>query len=160
MSEQDLFDTLKNSIIKNVLKEIYQDFNVISITKGVNISQGVKISQEDLLKLLIDKKRCKNMSNKMIQCKNNIVNNSDFCEKHYINKFSQNNVKENKEIVYQEIDSDTEYIQTLDKKLIKDSFYYIDNKYNCFYDSDFNKVGIIKDDEFIFTTNPFLFEQW
>lgn len=152
MSEQELFDTLRNSIIKNVLKEIYKDFTVNNL--------DVKISQEDLFNILTNKKKCKNISNKMIQCKNITVNNSDFCEKHYINKFSQTYVKETVERIYEEIDSDTEYILTLDKKMIKDSFYYIDNKYNCFYDSDFNKVGIIKDDEFIFTTNPFLFEQW
>lgn len=159
MSEQELFDTLRNSIIKNVLKEIYQGYTITD-------TLGVKISEEAILNKLTNKKKCKNMSNKMIQCKNNTVNNSDFCEKHYINKFSQNTIKEeNKNVIYEEIDSDTEYILTLDKKLIKDSFYYIDNKYNCFYDTDFNKVGIIKesdvgDNEFIFTTNPFLFEQW
>lgn len=159
MSEQELFDTLRNSIIKNILKEIYQGYKITD-------TFGVKISEEKLLNILTNKKRCKNMNSKMIQCKNNIVNNSDFCEKHYINKFSQNNNNMSENVtVYQEIDSDTEYILTLDKKLIKDSFYYIDTKYNCFYDSDFNKVGIIKesdigDDEFIFTTNPFLFEQW
>lgn len=159
MSEQDLFNTLKNTIIKNLLKEIYQGYIITD-------TFGVKISEETILNKLTNKKKCKNMSNKMIQCKNNTVNNSDFCEKHYINKFSQNTVKEeNKNVIYEEIDSDTEYILTLDKKLIKDSFYYIDNKYNCFYDIDFNRVGIIKendvgDNEFIFTTNPFLFEQW
>lgn len=159
MSEQELFDTLRNSIIKNLLKEIYQGYTITD-------TLGVKISEEAILNKLTNKKKCKNMSNKMIQCKNNTVNNSDFCEKHYINKFSQNTIKEeNKNVIYEEIDSDTEYILTLDKKLIKDSFYYIDNKYNCFYDTDFNKVGIIKesdvgDNEFIFTTNPFLFEQW
>ena len=67
---------------------------------------------------------------------------------------------EKEPVTSEEIDSDIEYILTLDRKLIKDSFYYIDNKYNCFYDSDFNRVGIIKDNEFIFTTNPFLFDQW
>lgn len=153
MSEQELFDTLKNSIIKNVLKQIYQGHTITD-------PFGIKISQETIFNKLTNKQKCKNMSNKMIQCKNNTVNNSDFCEKHYINKFSQTYVKETVERIYEEIDSDTEYILTLDKKLIKDSFYYIDNKYNCFYDTDFNKVGIIKDDEFIFTTNPFLFEQW
>lgn len=153
MSEQELFDTLRNSIIKNVLKEIKEQGYTITDTFGV------KISEETIFNKLTNKKRCKNMSNKMIQCKNNTVNNSDFCEKHYINKFSQTYVKE-PITIYEELDSDTEYILTLDKKLIKDSFYYIDNKYNCFYDSDFNKVGIIRDNEFIFTTNPFLFEQW
>lgn len=154
MSEQELFDTLRNSIIKNVLKEIYQGYTITDAFR-------VKISEETIFNKLTNKKRCKNMNSKMIQCKNNIVNNSDFCEKHYINKFSQNNNKISENVtVYQEIDSDTEYILTLNKKLIKDSFYYIDNKYNCFYDSDFNRVGIIKDNEFIFTTNPFLFDQW
>ena len=154
MSEQELFDTLRNSIIKNVLKEIYQGYTITD-------TFGVKVSQETIFNKLTNKKRCKNMSNKMVQCKNNTVNNIDFCEKHYINKFSQTSVKEPvTSEIYEEIDSDTEYILTLDKKLIKDSFYYIDNKYNCFYDSDFNRVGIIKDNEFIFTTNPFLFDQW
>ena len=154
MSEQEEFNTLKCSIIKNVLKEIYKSYLIKD-------TFDVKISEQDLLNVLTNKKKCKNMSNKMIQCKNNTVNKSDFCEKHYINKFSQNYVKESVVTeIYQEIDSDTEYIQTLDKKLIKDSFYYVDTKYNCFYDSDFNKVGIIQNNDFIFTTNPFLFEQW
>ena len=146
MSEIEEFNTLRTTIIKNVLKEIYKNHTV-------------SISHEDLFNLLTNKKKCKNINSKMIQCKQIIVNDSDFCEKHYINKFSQNYVKENI-LTYNDQDSDKEYIQTLDKKLIKDSFYFIDNKYNCIYDSDFNKVGIIKDDEFIFTTNPFLFEQW
>lgn len=147
MSELEEFSILRNTIIKNVLKEIYKNYTV-------------SIAQDDLFNVLTNKKQCKSMNGKMIQCKNNIVNKSDFCEKHYINKFSQNKEFEKIEVI-SETDSDTEYITTLDKKLIKDSFYYIDNKYNCFYDSDFNKVGIIKDDEeYIFTTNPFLFEQW
>jgi hypothetical protein len=154
MSEQDIFDTLRTSIIKNTLKEIYKSYTIKD-------TLGTKISEENLLNILTNKNKCKNMNNKMIQCKNNTINDSDFCEKHYINKFSQNYVKKDNNItIYQETDSDTEYIQMLDKKLIKDSFYYIDNKYNCFYDSDFNKVGIIQDNDFIFTTNPFLFDQW
>ena len=119
MSEQELFDTLRNSIIKNVLKEIYQGYTITD-------TFGVKVSQETIFNKLTNKKRCKNMSNKMVQCKNNTVNNNDFCEKHYINKFSQTSVKEPvTSEIYEEIDSDTEYILTLDKKLIKDSFYYI-----------------------------------
>ena len=153
MSELEEYNTLRNSIIKNVLKDIYKNYTVRN-------SLDKYVLQDYLFNELTNKNRCKSMNNKMIQCKNNIVNKSDFCEKHYVNKFSQNKENYIETESYQEIDSDTEYIWSLDKKLIKDSFYYIDNKYNCFYDSDFNRVGIIQDSEYIFSTNPFLFEQW
>lgn len=155
MSELEQFNTLRATIIKNVVKDIYKNH----INEGI-----IKIKQQDLLNILLKIVKCK-------KCNKNCLANSYYCEKHYKNHFTDNyntntnNTNTNTDTTNTEIyqvlgdtDSDTEYITSLNKKLIDNTFYYIDEKYNCFYDSDCNQVGIIKDDQFIFTHNPFLFD--
>ena len=60
MSELEEYNTLRNSIIKNVLKDIYKNYTVRN-------SLDKYVLQDYLFNELTNKNRCKSMNNKMIQ---------------------------------------------------------------------------------------------
>jgi len=92
-------------------------------------------------------------------CKNKCYNTSNYCKKHSIslyenNEISKNNVKKdiNKiSIISNSIEVD---LTNYTKKVIEDSVYYI--KDNFIFNSDMVRVGYIDDNEYVLTDDPFI----
>lgn len=161
MNEIDQFNVLRNTIIKSVIREIYKNYKIQDLNNN-------SIPKEQLMSIFIDKKKCIGVINSqrgITQCTKNALYDNDYCEKHYKKNykdyFKEDISTEECTEEYTE-SSDTEmeneYIQKLKKKLIKDTFYYVDYKYNFVYDLNCKKVGIIRDSNFILTDNPMILQ--
>jgi hypothetical protein len=160
MNEIDQFNTLRNTIIKSVVREIYKNYKIQDSNNNL-------VPKEQLISIFIDKKKCIGVINSqrgVSQCKKNAIYDNDYCEKHYKNNY-KDYCKEDCDITTEEYtesseetEMENEYIQKLKKKLIKDTFYYVDYKYNFIYNLDCKKVGIIRDSNFILTDNPMILQ--
>lgn len=164
---------LKN-VQKNLLADIKAIVNALQLEYTItNKSDYSKIiTSEELIHFItnlyqIDNKYCTAMTNSGYKCTMKPYLNSKYCKKHITSAFSyisssntQLNIQENS-ISYLDSESDNNKLVNdvvLQKKLIDDSFYYVDHKY--IYDiSSKQKVGYINtDNEYTLTSDPFILD--
>lgn len=169
MSEEKFLENYKKKIIKNCIKSIYKNHNVID--KNNNI-----VSDEALLEMLLTFKiikRCIGCTNTVpiSQCSRNAIDNFDYCKTHLSKIALKSETKsetQNIQFLKQHMERDC---QDFKKIFIQDSFYYIDTKFiynKC--DFEYIKVGYINtllscasarqgtEEEYILTSDPFILE--
>jgi hypothetical protein len=167
-------NTLSNNIqsaykndIEILINYIMEDFDIYE--RGSNI----RIKKEQILnyiqnKLNIEKKTCNALTKNNTLCTRGCYLDSDYCKLH-VNKMFFDNQNKQPHIPTTElcdllvIENDNKNnISNKDnnfsKKFIDDSFYYIDTHY--IYDIEtYEKVGYIKNGEYILTDDPFVLDE-
>ena len=140
--ELDKFNELRNCIIKNTIKKITLKYK---ITQGNNI-----ITSEQLEKDLLIKNKCIGViitNNNAHQCSKKSLPNENYCNSHYYKKKHYQESQESQES--QEVN-----INNCTKRLIDNTFYYINN--NCIYDCNGIKVGIVRNERYILSDDPYI----
>ena len=144
--EIDKFNELRNCIIKNTIKNITSKYTV---TNGND-----KVTIEQLEKDLLTKNKCIGVNSNAHQCSKNSLPNENYCNIHYI-KYRPK--KQDKQDNQQESEiEDPIDINNFTKKLIDNEFYYIDINSNYIYNYSGFKVGIIKNERYILSDDPFI----
>lgn len=146
-------DCFQKKIINKTLKLLYK--NYIFIDRNTNKN----INLEDI-NLVFNTKRCLGITNSK-QCNFKSILDYDYCKKHVKNvqqKITHDTIDIPIVLLKSKI-NDSNDINKKPKVFISemDSFYYIDE--NFIYDTiTFEKVGIIKNKEYVFTENPYILE--
>lgn len=159
---------LKKKIQKEFIQQLYNKYLVFD-RDGNQV-----LINEFSLELF---KQCVGVNPNNKQCQQNALINGNYCAKHFKKYIKENgkehikeNMKENLTTSDLEEISDTSQLsvlthftykeslidkETLQKKFIEDSFYYIDDKY--IYDmTTLEKLGYIQNNRFILTNDPFI----
>jgi hypothetical protein len=168
-------NTLSNNIqnaykndIEILINYIMEDFDICE--RGSNI----RIKKEQILnyiqsKLNIEKKTCNALTKNNTLCTRSCYLDSDYCKLHVNKMFFDNQNKQIHTQINESLSCDLLVIENnndknnvpnkdLSKKFIDDSFYYIDSYY--IYDTEtYEKVGYIKNGEYILTDDPFILDE-
>ena len=155
--ELDKFNELRNSIIKNTIKKITSLYTITNYNEIVTVEQ--------LEKDLLTKNKCIGVivtGSNAHQCSKKSLPNENYCNLHYTKYIKNENYKEIEEITEfeerTEIEESTEFeeidIRDCTRQLIGNTFYYIDVNY--IYTSNGSKVGIVKNQKYILTDDPFI----
>ena len=142
--ELDKYNDLRNTIIKNTIKNILKLYTIKD-------SQDNSISLKQLEQELLQKNQCVGVTN-LKCCTKKTLPNEIYCNIHYKKNFS--NVKESEQEEFIDIIDISNY----HKQLIDNTFYFIDEKYNCIYNIDGKKVGIVKNECYLLTDDPFILD--
>jgi hypothetical protein len=167
MEDSEQFTKFKNNVLKKFLKDIKKKYKIID-------NQGNEVSDENILQL--NKfTRCQGVvttsTGSFARCTKNTTDHFAYCKLHLKKEmhkqiYQTNAVKNNGSdsiecILLDTLDTlDTDKSQTklqtkLQKKFIQDSFYYIDSHFIYAID-DNRRVGIIENQEYILTDDPFV----
>ena len=141
--ELDKFNELRNTIIKNTVKNILKLYTIKDI-------QGNVIPLKQLEEELLQTNKCVGVTN-LNQCTKKTLPNEVYCSIHYKKNFVRD----------QEFEEFQEFEELVDtsnyrKQLIDNAFYFIDEKYNCIYNLDGKKVGIVRNEKYLLTDDPFI----
>ena len=145
--------TLKKKIQKEFIQQLYNKYLVFD-------KDGNQVSINNFSLELF--KQCSGINQNNKQCQHNALINGNYCTTHFKKYVKENIVKQKNK---QEVESlsictntiNKSYIdkETLKKRFIDDSFYYIDDKY--IYDiHSLEKLGYIQNNRFILTNDPFI----
>jgi hypothetical protein len=146
---------LKKRIQKELITYLYNNYSVYD-------KNNICITKNEFEQQLYSTKQCVGLLKNYKQCTKNALSEQNYCSIH-IHKYKSKeqeiknvlDIDNNQEI---QLETKEEFVldkNTLKKKFIEDTFYYIDDKF--IYDmSNLDKVGYIKDDFFHLTTDPFL----
>ena len=161
-SEQKFLQNFKKKIIKDTLKTLFKKYQIYD-NEGINLMSQDVIEKELLSPKII--KRCIGTTNTLpiTQCSRNALDDCDYCKTH-IYKLGITNIQNhhiNKPPIlfqYQNNNDDKTLPNKncLKKKFIDDTFYFIDDKF--IYDNTLNKVGIIDNNNYILTSDPFILD--
>jgi len=164
-SEQKFLENYKKRITKEVIKCLCKDYKIYD-------SYDNLMDSEILQKLLLTPKvirRCIGTTNTspITQCSRNALENCDYCKTHMYKLGITNKDNFNPNILFEykytnnDENGDSEkvhnkvYEKDLKKKFIDDVFYLIDDKF--IYDNKtLEKVGIINNNNYILTLDPFI----
>ena len=143
----------RDKIKKEIINLIYDKYIIMD-------RQGNFIDKNNL-KLENDNTRCIGVLSNYKQCSKNAIKDNDYCKIHLsTNKKSLYHNKQvdeslDADILIQAHKERLNVSKNLKKQFIEDTFYWIDDKY--IYDIDsYEKVGIIENDEFKLTSDPYL----
>ena len=161
-NEQKFLENFKKRIIKDTLKTLFKKYHVYDNEENI-MSQEI-IEKELLSPKII--KRCIGTTNTspITQCSKNALDDYDYCKIHmyklgstHIHKeqFDNSNI-----LVHFNTNNNFDNLSTekLKKKFIDDTFYLIDDKF-IYNDNDtLEKVGIIDNNKYILTSDPFVLD--
>ena len=153
--EHKFLESYKKKIIKETLKTICKNYTIYD--SDDNLVDFETIQKQLLLSKTL--KRCVGTTNTspVTQCTRNAVENYDYCRTHlYKMCLKTESVDDVSFEIEFNLNKVNECKNNLKKKLIDDSFYYIDEKF--IYDTNYNKVGYIEDERYILTSDPFILE--
>jgi hypothetical protein len=153
--EQKFLESYKKKIIKETLKTICKNYTIYD--SDDNLVDFETIQKQLLFSKTL--KRCVGTTNTspVTQCTRNAVENYDYCRTHlYKMCLKTESVDDVSFEIEFNLNKVNECKNNLKKKLIDDSFYYIDEKF--IYDTNYNKVGYIEDERYILTSDPFILE--
>lgn len=159
MEDSEQFVKFKNNVLKKFLKDIKKKYKIID-------HQGDEVSDKHLLQL--NKfNRCQGVvtmsSGSFGRCTKNASEDFNYCKLH-LKKELHKQLYQSKEqkhqrqhhCVIEEINASVVAPSLgLQKKFIQDSFYYIDSAFIYAID-DRRRVGIIENQEYILTDDPFV----
>lgn len=153
--EQKFLESYKKKIIKETLKTICKNYTIYD--SDDNLVDFETIQKQ----LLVSKtlKRCigTTSTSPVNQCTRNAVENYDYCRTHLYKMCLKTDCVDDVSFEIEfNLNKVNECKNNLKKKLIDDSFYYIDEKF--IYDTHYNKVGYIEDGKYILTSDPFILE--
>jgi hypothetical protein len=159
-NEQKFLENYKKRIIKDTIKTLCNQYHIYD--SGDNLLDAETLQQQILTPKII--KRCIGTTNNapVSQCTRNAIDNYDYCKTHLYRMClkSEEEQEFNIPIEYKApMKNNTISIQTLKKKFIDDSFYFVDDKF--IYDADNLKVGYIdnNNNNYILTSDPFVLEE-
>lgn len=154
--------------IKKVINYISINFDVYK--RGTQQLTGENQLLEQVLNaLMIEEPLCAAITKTGIKCIRKAQGESRYCRQHALKAFTNNtplNISSslpmsNLTIVESHVDSHVKNVESLEKKFIEDSFYWIDEQY--IYDlNNYNKVGYIdksmiaESPTYVLTDDPFL----
>jgi len=162
MSEIEILEKYKKTIIKDTIKQIYEKYSIYDEENDITLDEKEII---EYLKKLNNphKKRCCGVSKTgfPVQCKSFALENFDYCKKHMMTYGSctfkpiTRETEIDVEICKNKYDIDID-ISNLKRKFIEDSFYYVDNFF--IYNNLKQKVGYIHDNEYHLTDDPYILD--
>jgi hypothetical protein len=160
--EQKFLENYRKRIIRETLKKLYKNYKIYD-------SEGVLMDIDKIQKEIFSPKiiqRCVGATNTtpISQCTRNAIENYDYCRTHlYKICLDSKEIKAQDTPVIFNLNTkskynndDSTYKDDLKSKFIDDSFYFVDNKF--IYDTNYNKVGYIYNNEYVLTSDPFLLE--
>jgi len=158
--DRENYTKFTNNLIKKFVKDL-QNNNKYKIIDSLS---GKEPTEKELLEIFYNKsKRCVGIihnSNNISQCSKNAIENIDYCKNHYKKYIMTNLINVDNKVVNDTFVLDKEDckdLKNLQKKFIEDSFYYIDSEF--IYNTDGEKSGIIKNNKYILTEDPYILEQ-
>lgn len=160
MSEIEILEKYKKTIIKDTIKQIYEKYSIYDEENDRTLDEKEIKEYLDKLNNKV-KKRCCGVSttNLPTQCKSFALENFDYCKKHMMtyNVFNSKQ-REIETEIETEICQNTHDvdISNLKRKFIEDSFYYVDNSF--IYNNLKQKVGYIDNSEYHLTDDPYILE--
>lgn len=140
----------RDKIKKEIINLIYEKY--IIMDKHGNFIDKNNLKLENI------NKRCIGVLSNYKQCNKTALSDNEYCKTHlFSNKMSTFNNKSNDTDTDIIIQTQKECLNLSNKKkqFIEDTFFWIDDKY--IYDIDsYKKVGIIIDNQFKLTSDPYL----
>ena len=160
LEDTEQYLKFKQNLTKKIIKEIQLKYNIIDKKNDCTCNQDDVLKVDEIIKNLNGKdKRCIGIvqNNGVVsQCSKNVCNPTiNYCKLHY-KKHRDENLKTFEETI-KTLKSQHFDISYKTKKFINDSFYYIDDCY--IYTNEGIKVGIVKNDEYILTDDPFILNE-
>jgi hypothetical protein len=161
LEDTEQYLKFKQNLTKKIIKEIQSKYNIIDKNTDCSCNQGDILKVDEIIKNLNGKdKRCVGIvqNNGIIsQCSKNVCNPTiNYCKLHY-KKHRDEHTKTNFIETIKALKSQQFDISSKTKKFINDSFYYIDDCY--IYTSEGIKVGIVNNNEYILTDDPFILNE-
>jgi hypothetical protein len=143
----DEFSKLKNNIVKKVVKELKQTYIILN-------KNGQVMKEDDIIKSLSNNSKCIGVS-QGVRCSKAVFGNSDYCKTHSVKKLTKCDYP-SLEIEYVFDIEEKMDTSKLSKTFIEDTFYYIDIMNSFIYTKDGIKAGIVSNDEYILTSDPYI----
>lgn len=151
-------------LIDKIVSELYDEYNISSKYDNMPISKNALLNKYRLKLAPEEIRICNGISQNGKKCYRKALKETDYCRIHNFTVVQKiNDIQKSQYFYLIDKKESNESFELNDNdnlilKFIEDMFYYIDDKF--IYDRDtLEKVGYIKNDEFIFTGDPFILNQ-